>query len=45
MSIGARLGGDDLARWRAQFSWLPQRPHLFNATLAENLRLGAPGGG
>ena len=24
------------------FSWLPQRPHLFNATLAENLRLGAP---
>ncbi|HEY1444347.1 MAG TPA: ATP-binding cassette domain-containing protein, partial [Acidimicrobiales bacterium] len=24
------------------FSWLPQRPHLFNATLAQNLRLGAP---
>ncbi len=28
--------------WRAHFSWLPQRPHLFNASLAENLRLGAP---
>ena len=26
----------------ASFSWLPQRPHLFKATLAENLRLGAP---
>ncbi len=32
-----------VATWRAHFSWLPQRPHLFNATLAENLRLGAPG--
>jgi ABC-type transport system involved in cytochrome bd biosynthesis fused ATPase/permease subunit len=30
------------AEWRAYFSWLPQRPHLFNASLAENLRLGAP---
>ncbi len=31
-----------VAQWRSHFSWLPQRPHLFNATLAENLRLGAP---
>ena len=30
------------AEWRRFFSWLPQRPHLFNATMAENLRLGAP---
>jgi thiol reductant ABC exporter CydD subunit len=30
------------ARWRSHFSWVPQRPYLFNATLAENLRLGAP---
>jgi thiol reductant ABC exporter CydD subunit len=30
------------AEWRRHFSWLPQRPHLFNATMAENLRLGAP---
>jgi ABC-type transport system involved in cytochrome bd biosynthesis fused ATPase/permease subunit len=28
--------------WRAYFSWQPQRPHLFNVSLAENLRLGAP---
>jgi thiol reductant ABC exporter CydD subunit len=31
-----------IAQWRAHFSWLPQRPYLFSATLAENLRLGAP---
>jgi thiol reductant ABC exporter CydD subunit len=42
MSVGELERRDDPARWRAQFSWLPQRPHLFNATLAENLRLGAP---
>jgi ABC-type transport system involved in cytochrome bd biosynthesis fused ATPase/permease subunit len=30
------------ATWRAAFSWLPQRPHLFTASLADNLRLGAP---
>ncbi len=30
------------AEWRGHFSWLPQRPHLFNATMAQNLRLGAP---
>ncbi len=41
MSVGALERRVDLVRWRAQFSWLPQRPHLFNATLAENLRLGA----
>jgi thiol reductant ABC exporter CydD subunit len=33
---------EDVATWRGHFSWLPQRPHLFNATLGENLRLGAP---
>jgi thiol reductant ABC exporter CydD subunit len=42
MSVGARVAGDDRAQWRAHFSWLPQRPHLFNATLAQNVRLGAP---
>ncbi len=31
-----------IAAWRAHFSALPQRPHLFTASLAENLRLGAP---
>jgi thiol reductant ABC exporter CydD subunit len=42
MRVGAEVCGPDLARWRDHFSWLPQRPHLFNASLAENLRLGAP---
>jgi ATP-binding cassette, subfamily C, bacterial CydD len=32
----------DVAGWRAHFSWVPQRPYLFTATLADNLRLGAP---
>jgi ABC-type transport system involved in cytochrome bd biosynthesis fused ATPase/permease subunit len=31
--------------WRSHFSWLPQRPHLFTASMAENLRLGAPEAG
>jgi ABC-type transport system involved in cytochrome bd biosynthesis fused ATPase/permease subunit len=41
VAVGGRTAGADPA-WREHFSWLPQRPHLFNATLAENLRLGAP---
>jgi ABC-type transport system involved in cytochrome bd biosynthesis fused ATPase/permease subunit len=32
----------NIQQWRSNFAWLPQRPYLFNATLAENLRLGAP---
>src|SRR3984957_8138817 len=39
---GRTSTAEAVAAWRARFSWLPQRPHLFNATLAENLRLGAP---
>ncbi len=38
---------DDLAEfspdaWRAQIAWVPQRPHLFAGTVAENIRLGRP---
>ena len=29
-----------IAAWRSHFTWVPQRPYLFTATLAENLRLG-----
>jgi thiol reductant ABC exporter CydD subunit len=44
MAFGLRpCSQESVAAWRGHFSWLPQRPHLFNATLAENLRLGAPG--
>jgi ATP-binding cassette subfamily C protein CydCD len=37
------LGPDDvgLAAWRSRFAYVPQRPHLFHATLADNVRLGA----
>ncbi|HSZ37154.1 MAG TPA: thiol reductant ABC exporter subunit CydD [Acidimicrobiales bacterium] len=41
ISVGGHPAASGVT-WRDQFSWLPQRPHLFNATLAENLRLGAP---
>jgi ATP-binding cassette, subfamily C, bacterial CydCD len=30
----------DLAAWRSQLAWVPQRPHLFAASIAENVRLG-----
>jgi thiol reductant ABC exporter CydD subunit len=44
MAYGGHLSTtQSAAAWRRHFSWLPQRPHLFNSTLAENLRLGAPG--
>ena len=41
-------GGADLARipadrWRPQIAWVPQHPHLFAATVADNIALGQPG--
>ncbi len=39
---GTRSCDVPVTQWRTHFSWLPQRPYLFTATLAENLRLGAP---
>jgi ATP-binding cassette subfamily C protein CydD len=41
-------GSGDLAaipadRWRSQIAWVPQHPHLFTATVAENIALGEPG--
>jgi thiol reductant ABC exporter CydD subunit len=41
------VGGVDLATldpdaWRTCVSWVPQRPHLFAASIAENVRLGRP---
>lgn len=43
-----RVGGTDLAalspeRWRERIAWVPQRPHLFAGTIAENVRLARPG--
>lgn len=39
-----RVAGVDLAelspaQWRQQIAWVPQRPHLFAGTIAENVRL------
>ncbi len=40
-----RVGGIELAEldpeeWRARLAWVSQRPHLFHASLADNVRLG-----
>ncbi|MFI7088922.1 thiol reductant ABC exporter subunit CydD [Streptomyces anulatus] len=39
---GADLAGLDPDSWHAQVAWVPQRPHLFAASVAENIRLGRP---
>ncbi|MFM9445242.1 thiol reductant ABC exporter subunit CydD [Streptomyces acidiscabies] len=39
---GADLTGLDLAQWRSRIAWVPQRPHLYAATIAENVRLARP---
>jgi ATP-binding cassette subfamily C protein CydD len=39
---GVDLATLDLDAWRRQVAWVPQRPHLFAASLAENIRLGVP---
>ncbi|MFE4635416.1 thiol reductant ABC exporter subunit CydD [Streptomyces sp. NPDC056773] len=43
-----RVAGKDLAglapeQWRERIAWVPQRPHLFAGTIAENVRLARPG--
>jgi thiol reductant ABC exporter CydD subunit len=40
-----RVGDMELAEldpdaWRSQLAWVPQRPHLFNASIADNVRVG-----
>jgi ATP-binding cassette, subfamily C, bacterial CydCD len=42
---GQPLDSWDAAAWRAQIAWVPQRPYLFNDTLAANIRLGRPDAG
>ncbi|GLV83427.1 ABC transporter [Streptomyces lavendulae subsp. lavendulae] len=39
----ADLGGLSLEQWRERVAWVPQRPHLFAGTIAENVRLARPG--
>lgn len=39
---GVPLSQLDPARWRSQIGWVPQRPYLFNASVADNIRLACP---
>jgi len=42
-AAGVPLARLDLEAWRAQIAWVPQRPHLFAGTVADNITLGRPG--
>ncbi len=37
-----RLATIDVAAWRRHVAWVPQRPHLFHGTVADNIRLARP---
>ncbi|MFF3502100.1 thiol reductant ABC exporter subunit CydD [Streptomyces sp. NPDC003247] len=39
---GADLTDLDLEQWRSRIAWVPQRPHLYAGTIAENVRLARP---
>ncbi|WP_073496873.1 thiol reductant ABC exporter subunit CydD [Actinacidiphila paucisporea] len=39
---GLDLGNLDQASWHRQIAWVPQHPHLFPGTIADNVRLARP---
>ncbi|MFS8203230.1 thiol reductant ABC exporter subunit CydD (plasmid) [Streptomyces sp. CWNU-52B] len=39
---GVDLEEADLGEWRSRVAWVPQRPHLFAGSVAENVRLARP---
>ncbi len=39
---GADLASLDLDQWRSRMAWVPQRPHLYAGSIAENVRLARP---
>ncbi|MEV4035366.1 thiol reductant ABC exporter subunit CydD [Streptomyces umbrinus] len=39
---GADLTETSLEEWRSQVAWVPQRPHLYAGSVAENVRLARP---
>ncbi|MFB8772000.1 thiol reductant ABC exporter subunit CydD [Streptomyces broussonetiae] len=39
---GVGLADLDLEQWRSRIAWVPQRPHLYAGTIAENVRLARP---
>lgn len=42
---GTALSAIDHRTWRTQVAWVPQQPHLFHGTVAENIRLAHPDAG
>ena len=40
---GRPLEAYQRAAWRAAVAWVPQRPHLFEGSIADNIRLARPG--
>ena len=38
--VAAVLAATDVAQWRSQIAWVPQRPYLFTGTAADNIALG-----
>ncbi len=39
---GQPLSEIDPTKWRAQVAWVPQQPHLFYGSIADNIRLARP---
>ncbi|MEV4865691.1 thiol reductant ABC exporter subunit CydD [Streptomyces ossamyceticus] len=39
---GADLTVLDMEQWRSRVAWVPQRPHLYAGSIAENVRLARP---
>ncbi|MFE1287706.1 thiol reductant ABC exporter subunit CydD [Streptomyces sp. NPDC058751] len=39
---GIDLADADLTEWRSRIAWVPQRPHLYAGSVAENVRLARP---
>ncbi|SEH35682.1 thiol reductant ABC exporter subunit CydD [Magnetospirillum fulvum] len=39
---GTSLSALDPQEWRRRIAWVPQRPHLFQGSIADNIRLGHP---
>jgi len=39
---GVDLQACDVEQWRKHVAWVPQQPTMFSASVAENIRLGAP---
>ena len=39
---GRSLAGIPVSTWRSSLAWVPQRPHLFAGSVADNIRLARP---